>query len=137
MLDQIGFSFKEENGCLKVVKGSIVIMKGVKMNGLYILDGRTVIGSVSNVQKQCISKTRVWHKRLGHIQELGKKNLLGGDKLEPLGFCKQCAHGKTKRIKFENGIHQTKQIMDYIHLDLWGPSRTITHANGRYFFIYY
>ena len=69
----------------------MVIMKGVKMNGLYIFNGRTVIGSVSNVQKQCISKTRMWHMRLGHIserglQELSKKNLLAGDKLEPLGF---------------------------------------------------
>ena len=51
ILDQIGCSFKVENGCLKVVKGSFVIMKGVKMDGLYILDGRTIIGSVSNVQK--------------------------------------------------------------------------------------
>ena len=34
-----------------MVKGSMVIIKGVKMNGLYILDGRTVIESVSNVQK--------------------------------------------------------------------------------------
>ena len=51
MLDQIGCSFKVENGCLKMVKGSMVIMNDVKMNGLYILDGRIIIGSVSNVQK--------------------------------------------------------------------------------------
>ena len=51
MLDQIGFSFKTENNCLKVAKGSMVIMKSIKMNGLYILDGRTVTESVSNVQK--------------------------------------------------------------------------------------
>ena len=80
----------------------------------------------------------MWHIRLGHIsemglQELSKKNLLGGDKLEPLGFCEKCAYGKVKRIKFETGIHQTKQIMDYIHSDLWGSSRTMTHGNDRYF----
>ena len=46
MLDQISCSFKVENGSLKVVKGSLVIMKGVKMNGLYIVDGRTIIGSI-------------------------------------------------------------------------------------------
>ena len=51
MLDQIDYNFKAANGCLKVVKGSMVIMKGVKINGLYILDGRTVIRSVSNAQK--------------------------------------------------------------------------------------
>ena len=50
MLDHIGCSFKVENGGLKVVKGFMVVIKNVKMNELYILDGRTVIGSVSNVQ---------------------------------------------------------------------------------------
>ena len=100
-----------------------MIMKSVKMNGLYILDGRTIIGSVSNVQNQYISKTRMWHMRLGHIsekglQELSKKKLLGDDKLEPLGFCEQCVYGKAKLIKFETGLHQTKLVLDYVHSDL-------------------
>ena len=101
ILDQIGCSFKAENGSLKVVRGSLVIMKGVKMKGLYILDARTIIGSVSNVQNQYISKTSMWRMRLGHInergaQELSKKKLLGGDKLEPLRFFEQCVYGTNK-----------------------------------------
>ena len=71
MLDQIGCTFKAENGCLKVVRGSLVIMKGVKVDGLYILDGRSLIGSVSNVQNHHISKKRMWLIRLGHISERG------------------------------------------------------------------
>ena len=51
--------------------------------------------------------------RLSHISEKGlqnlsKKNLLGGDKLEPLGFYEQYTYEKAKRIKFETRIHQTK-----------------------------
>ena len=81
-----------------------------KMNGLYILDGITIIRHVSNVQKQGINKTRMCQIRLGHIserglQELSKKKLLGGDKLEPLGFCEQRACGKAKKIKFETGFY--------------------------------
>ena len=76
MLDHIGCSFKAKNGSLKVVKGSLVILKGVKMNVLYILDGRIIVGNVSNVQKQCINKTRMWHMRLRHISERGLQELV-------------------------------------------------------------
>ena len=63
----------------------------------------------------------MWHMRLGHIserglQELSKNKLLGGDKLEPLEFCEQCAYGKVKRIKFETRIHQTKGITMFIQI---------------------
>ena len=41
--------------------------------------------------------------------------------------------GKAKRVKFGTGTHQTKEILEYIQSDLWGPSKIPTHANGRYF----
>ena len=47
MLDQIGCSFKAENGCLKVLKGSMVIMKGVRISSIYVLIGKAVIGEVA------------------------------------------------------------------------------------------
>ena len=30
----------------------------------------------------------------------------------------------------------TKGILDYVYLDLWGPARTLTHGNGRFFFFF-
>ncbi|KAH9702699.1 hypothetical protein KPL70_010850 [Citrus sinensis] len=46
-LDQIGCSIKVESGVMKVVRGSIVVMKGNKQNGLYVLQGTAVTGDVS------------------------------------------------------------------------------------------
>ena len=43
-LDSEGFQFKAENGCLKILKGSMVFMKGNRVNGLYLLQGKIVIG---------------------------------------------------------------------------------------------
>ena len=82
---------------------------------MYILDSRTIIGNVSYVQKQYVNKIRMWHMRLGHISEqglyeLGKKNLMCGYKVESPGFCERCAYEKAKRIKFDTGIHQTKEF---------------------------
>lgn len=43
MLDQAGCSFKGEGGVLKTCKGSMVIMKGIRKNGLYRLQGNTFL----------------------------------------------------------------------------------------------
>lgn len=59
--------------------------------------------------------------------------VFGKDKLEVLDFCQPCAYGKCKRVKFTRSVHVTKEIMDYVHVDLWGPSRFASHGGGRYF----
>ena len=48
-LDMNGYSYKASGGVMTVVNGSLVIMKGKIDNGLYVLQGSTVIGSVSSV----------------------------------------------------------------------------------------
>ncbi|KAH9679108.1 reverse transcriptase Ty1/copia-type domain-containing protein [Citrus sinensis] len=47
MLDQMGCIVKAEKCVLRVIKGSMVIMKGNKNNDLYILNGQIVIGEAS------------------------------------------------------------------------------------------
>ena len=68
MLDQTGCVIKVENGILKVVRGSIVIMKGTKQNGLYVLNGHTTVGEASVTEKS-EDKARLWHLRLGRMSE--------------------------------------------------------------------
>ena len=57
------------------------------------------------------------------MYELSKQGLIDGKKFRNLKFCEQCVYGKHKRISFKPDIHNTKEIPDYIHFDLWGPSR--------------
>ncbi|KAG8362995.1 hypothetical protein BUALT_BualtUnG0016000 [Buddleja alternifolia] len=120
MLDDLGYSMKLESGTLKVVKGSMVIMKGIRRNGIYSLIGCTVIGSISSVESD---RTVLWHRRLSHVSERGlvelsKQGLLAGDKIERLEFCETCVYGKSSRVKFATGKMQTKGTLDYIHSDL-------------------
>ncbi|KAE8683864.1 hypothetical protein F3Y22_tig00111166pilonHSYRG00202 [Hibiscus syriacus] len=88
---------------VRVTKGSLIAMKGVRSNGLYSLIGRTVIGNSSNVAQSETDKARLWQMRLGHAT----------------------------RVKFSTGTHTTKKPLDYVHIDLWGPARTQTHGDGR------
>ena len=89
----------------RVQKGSMIFMKGMQKNGMYSLIGALVMGSAATVSVIRLSKTELWHRRLGHVSErglieLGKQNLLCGDKVEKLDFCEHCVYGKTCRVKF-------------------------------------
>ena len=137
MLDQIGCVIKAEKRILKVVKGSIIIMKGTKLNGLYVLNGQTTVGEASVIENS-EDKARLWHLRLGHMSERGlkelqKKGVFGSDKLNSLGFCKDCVIGTAFRLKFESTVHSTKEKLAYLHSNLWRPAKVNSLGGCRYF----
>jgi len=86
--------------CPKSDKGAIVIMKGLRQDSLYILQGTTVTGvaAVSTASADA-NDTRSWHMRLGHMSEkwmiiLSKKGCLGSAGTGKLDFCDHCIFGK-------------------------------------------
>ena len=62
-----------------------------------------------------------------------KQDLVYGDKLGKLQFCENCVFGKSTRLKFKMVDHMTSGILNYIHLDLWGPSKHPTLGGALYF----
>lgn len=60
---------------MKIFKGSDVIMKGNRLNGVFILDGEVIIGEANVTSNTIIDKTKLWHLRLGHTGEKGLKEL--------------------------------------------------------------
>ncbi|KAL5562397.1 hypothetical protein UlMin_032144 [Ulmus minor] len=128
-----------EKGLLKVSKGSLVVMKGVKDRSLYLLQGSTVIGMAATVMESGKnSLASLWHKRLGHVSERGmheleKQGLFGSDKLGGLDFCEHCVLVKATRVKFSKSSHTTMETLGYVHSDLWGPSQKESLGGGKYF----
>ncbi|WVZ06123.1 hypothetical protein V8G54_019469 [Vigna mungo] len=117
-----GYTTKVEDGVMRVCSGDSVVAKGRRRNDLYILEGSTVIGHVS-----VASGTENTAREKG-LEELEKQGLLLGDKLQKLDFCDHCVLGKSHRIPFGKGKHSTERPFEYVHADLWGPARTLTHV---------
>ncbi|KAH9723411.1 Integrase catalytic domain-containing protein [Citrus sinensis] len=136
MLNGMGYSFKSENGGLKIMNETEMVMRGVKKNGLYVLEGSSVPGAAAMPAVSDVNRTMLWHLRLGHMsirgmQELSKQGLLCGDNIDELDFCENCIFGKAHRSKFTKGMHVSKQPLDYVHADLWGPAQVPSLSGGR------
>ena len=139
-LESKGFTIILQNGILKVVSGALVVMKGTRRNNLYLYQGSTAVGTAAVVSEadKVAEMSKLWHMRLGHageksLQTLAMQGLLKGAKTCKLDFCEQCVLGKQKRVKFGTAIHNTEGILDYIHTDVWGPTKTASLGGKHYF----
>ena len=63
---------------------------------------------------------------------LSKKGCLGSAGTGKLDFCEHCVLGKQKKVSFSTVKKYTQGIFDYIHSDLWGPSRVPSFGGKRY-----
>ena len=141
MLDSCGHKFTGLSGVLKVYKGALVVMKAHKTRNLYKLVGRTHVNDTTLVFEDLSGSTQLWHQRLGHMSERGLQvlmncKLLPNLKTLNLMFCKHCIFGKQCTQKFNARSHVSKGILDYIHLDLWGPSPTISCGRASYYVLF-
>ncbi|KAL4362615.1 hypothetical protein GQ457_04G008090 [Hibiscus cannabinus] len=128
----------EDRETIRIVKGALVVMKGkITAGNIYKLLGSTVVGG-ANFVESCDDDTKLWHMRLGHLSESGmvalhKRNLLHGVKSCKLDFCKFCVLGKQTKVSFMTGKHKTGGILDYVHSDVWGPTRESSLGGSMYY----
>ena len=59
-LEALGLIISIRDGVLKIIKGSMVVMKGVHRNNLYYLKGSTVTGQVETFISSDNICTQVW-----------------------------------------------------------------------------
>ncbi|KAJ9567411.1 hypothetical protein OSB04_003377 [Centaurea solstitialis] len=110
------------------------------------MKGHTIIGAAAMVSEAAdcdkvadFDASKLWHLRLGHagenaLQGLAKQGLLKSVKNGKIDFCEQCVFGKQTKVKFGTTTHQTNGIIDYVHSDVWGPTRT-TSKGGKHYFV--
>ncbi|KAH9793888.1 hypothetical protein KPL71_004697 [Citrus sinensis] len=135
-LEAKGYKVTIEDGIMKFTYGAMVILQGVRRHNLYYLKGGTI--DEANVVEAYSDTTKLWHVRLGHageksLQTLMRHGLLKGTKTCKLNFCEHCVVGKKTRVKFGTANHDTREILEYVHSDVWGPTKTASIGGSHYF----
>jgi hypothetical protein len=112
-LDDAGVDIVFGKGTCNMVRGEMVLMRGVWCGTLYKLLGSTytngcksfVVHEKTNKKDKtnivCGKKTMLWHQRLGHIREKGLRTLHSKGMVEVMSnctldfnFCEHCIYGK-------------------------------------------
>ena len=82
-----------------------------------------------------------WHRRLGHagyaiVKCMSKKDLVDGMSVMMYergpGRCEDCIMGKQTRRPFDDNEHPEENVLDRVHIDLWGPSRVQSNGGKSY-----
>ena len=136
-LDDAGAKTLFMKDTCKMVQGALVLMWGVQIGTLYKLQGSIVVDGCnsyvvleSGVENLVVSreKTMLWHQRFGHIGEKGLQILHGKGMAEGMsnssldfGFCESCVYGKHNQLSFPSGGKSVKQILELVHIDVFGP----------------
>ena len=141
VLESSGYKIIMHGGVLRAIRGAFIVLRGMRIGNLYFLDGSTVTGTTTiskSIDDDEADNSKLWHMRLGHageqaLQGLVKQGLLKGAKTGKHGFCEHCVFGKQTRVKFGTAVHNTKGILDYVHTDVWGPSKNESLGGNRWF----
>ena len=88
-----------------------------------------------------MSKSYLWHLRLGHIVHDGlsaimKQKLGIGIDIASVSkweLCNGCALGKQTRVNLQKtACHPAKNLLDIVHSDVGGPMQTVNFSVKRY-----
>nr|GEU34581.1 retrovirus-related Pol polyprotein from transposon TNT 1-94 [Tanacetum cinerariifolium] len=102
-----GYTLKFHNGRVKVIKGCLMVLsRTMKENYVHSLDG---------------------------LHDLETRDVLGNKGSAKLEFFENYVLEKSTRVSFARGPHMTEGVIDYVHANLWGPSRVESMIDCQYF----
>ena len=86
-LKTLGLVVSIRDDILKITKGSLVVMKGVRRNSLYYLKGSTITGQMETSISSDDIFTQVWQMRLEHRAEKSLQAPVKKESLEGASTC--------------------------------------------------
>jgi len=124
------------DGVLRMIKGSMVVLKGVRRDNLYYLKGSTVTGQVETSSSLDDGCTEVWQVKVGQGDERSLQAPAKKGSLEGAATCKlESEHSvlDKKKVTFSTSTHRSEGFLDCIHVSVWGPAKTASLEGHRYF----
>lgn len=110
-------------------------------NNLYRLLFHTKISIEANAAG--IDDIRIWHERLGHINNKAIRELVASETISKLDlssvdklFCEGCMYGKQHKLPFKSKVHRKTQPGEFIHSDVCGPMSIPSVQGAKYFILF-
>jgi len=137
-LEKSDLTEKIENEVLKMFKRAMVVCKGVRRNGIYVLNAKVINNLGSHIASINPDATIKWHNRLVNVSVKGlnllsDKGAFGKDFVSDIPFCDHCVLRKHHRLSLSSNVHRASRALEYIHSDLWGLASNPTSSGNRYF----
>ncbi|RWR74934.1 Integrase, catalytic core [Cinnamomum micranthum f. kanehirae] len=117
-----------------------VLFTGRRKESLYVLSA-----SDAYVEKTCQNESAtLWHSRLGHVgyqllQKISTKKLLNGiplfKEIHHDVVCPGCQYRKSHRLPFPTSKNRASTVLQLVHSDLMGPTKTLSYSSFRYVMI--
>ncbi|KAL4323650.1 hypothetical protein GQ457_11G006340 [Hibiscus cannabinus] len=110
-----------------------VIGNGEFFQGLYLLQLPRLPANLSTNESFALAS---WHDRLGHPSSSVfrfLKDVLPSVECNKNDLCTICPLAKQKHLSFPVSSTITNAPFELVHCDIWGPYRTQTYDNYRYF----
>ena len=92
-----------------------------------------------------VADIELWHKRIGHVnvqrlKSMQNQNIVIGIpkfKVDGMqGVCEACQLGKQSRAVFPHDQHVSKEVLDVVHTDVWGPTKTTSMGGCRFYVMF-
>jgi len=114
------------DGVLKMIRGSMVVMKGVRWDNLYYLKGSTVTGQAETSTSSDDSCTKGWQVKVRHGGEKSLRVPAKKGSLEGAATCNlESEHSVLdKKVKFNTSTHRSEGLLDCFHVSVWGSAKT-------------
>ncbi|MCO5595252.1 hypothetical protein L7F22_049292 [Adiantum nelumboides] len=89
-----------------------------------------------------VADVEIWHKRIGHanmqrLKLMQSKELVTSlpqfRVLEMHQVCAACQLGKQAKVSFPQERHVSRNMLEVIHFDVWGPTKNTSMGGCRFY----
>ncbi|PKU68057.1 Retrovirus-related Pol polyprotein from transposon TNT 1-94 [Dendrobium catenatum] len=136
--NNVSITFSPIGFTIKDLKTQSILLQGPCRNGLYTIKLPSATTAPS-ANAAISSSNRRWHLRLGHphhqILHLIASQHSDLNISSTHTFCSICTASKSHKLPFLRSTNVTSAPLELLHLDVWGPSPTISNQGYRYFLL--
>jgi len=130
----------EPNHCLIYDACGSIVLEGNRVNNIYLLN---LHHASFNIHCFLTKEDDIWlwqrrlcHTHMHHLNWLNRKQLVEGLpklKFEKDRISEACQRGKQTKVSFKpKNCISTERLLELLHMDLFGPSRTMSLGRNYY-----